>query len=126
MLQNMKLNHTYVAKVVATTTYVQNQIPTKAISTITLKEVCCEYKLSINHLRVFDCVTFVHVPKEARTKFDSKGVKCIFIRYCEESKGYKFDNLINQYVIINHDVIFDESRNFNGEIMVSRLDSRLK
>jgi hypothetical protein len=64
------------------------------------------------------------VLKEARTKLDSKGVKCIFISYCEESKGYKFYNLINQYVIISHDVIFDESRNFNRETMVSRLGSR--
>jgi hypothetical protein len=36
----------------ATTTYVQNQIPTKPISSITLKDVCCEYKLSISHLHV--------------------------------------------------------------------------
>jgi hypothetical protein len=78
---------------VTITTYVQNQIPTKPISTITLKEVCCEYKLSINHLCVFYCVAFAHVPKEARTKFDSKGVKCIFISYCEEYKGYKFTTL---------------------------------
>jgi len=95
MLQHMKLNHMFWVKVVETTTYIQNQIPTKEIFNITLKEVCCDYKLSISHLRVFGCVAFAHVLKETKTKLDSKGVKCIFITYCEESKGYKFYNLIS-------------------------------
>jgi hypothetical protein len=56
------------------------------------------------------------------TKLDSKGVKCIFIGYCENTKGYRLYNLISQYVIISHDVIFNESKNFNKETMVSRLD----
>ncbi len=64
--------------------------------------------------------------KEIRTKLDSKGVKCIFIDYCKEIKRYKLYNLISQYVIFSHDVIFDESINFNKEIMVSRLDYGLK
>jgi hypothetical protein len=50
----------------------------------------------------------------------------IFIGYCEEIKGYKLYNLISQYVIINRDVVFDESKKFNEEIMVSRLDFELE
>ncbi len=61
-------------------------------------------------------------PKETRTKLDSKNVKCIFISYCEETKGYKLYNPRSQYVIISCDVVFDESKNFNKELMVSRLD----
>ncbi len=41
----------------------------------------------------------------------------IFIGYCENIKAYKLYNPISQYVIINRDVIFDESKNFNEEIM---------
>ncbi len=62
------------------------------------------------------------MPKEANIKLDPKGVKCIFIECCEETKGNTLYNPINQYVIISCDVIFDESMNFNGEIVVSRLD----
>jgi hypothetical protein len=90
-----------------------------------LKEVWCGYTPSISHLHVFDCVAFVHVPKETRTKLDAKGVKCIFINYCEGTKGYKLYNLINQYVIISCNVIFDESKNFNGKIMVSKLPKHM-
>jgi hypothetical protein len=35
----MKLNHRFWAKVMATTTYIQNRIPAKAISNMTPKEV---------------------------------------------------------------------------------------
>jgi hypothetical protein len=66
------------------------------------------------------------VPKEAKIKLDSKGVKCIFIGYFEETKENRLYNLINQYVIINCDVILYESINFNGEKMVSRLDVESK
>jgi hypothetical protein len=88
---------------------------------MTLKKVWCGYKHFINHLHAFGCVAFVHVSKETMTKLDSKGVKCIFIIYYEEIKGYRLYNPISQYVIINHD-FFNESKNFNKEIMVSRLD----
>jgi hypothetical protein len=104
----MKLNHKFWVEIVATTTYIQNQILTNAISNMTPKEVWCGYKPSISHFGVFGCVAFAHVPKEVRTKLDSKGVKCIFVTYCEEIKGYKLSNPISQYVIINHDVIFNE------------------
>jgi hypothetical protein len=53
---------------------------------MTLEEVWCGYKSSISHLHVFYCVAFVNVPKEARTKLDSKGVKCIFIGYCKKTR----------------------------------------
>jgi hypothetical protein len=108
-----------------TTSYIQNQIPTKAISNMTLEEVWCGYKPSIGHLHAFGRVAFVHVYKETRTKLDFKGVKCVFIIYYEEIKGYILYNPISQYVIINHD-FFNESKFFNKEIMVSRLDFALK
>ncbi len=60
------------------------------------------------------------------TKLDSKGVKCIFIGYCKETKGYILYNPTSQYVIIGYDVIFDESKNIKEKIMVSKLDYRPK
>jgi hypothetical protein len=84
------------------------KLPKKLWGTIFLK-----HSSKPTPLCVFGYVTFVHVPKEARTKLDSKGVKCIFISYCKEIKGYKLYNLIIQYVIISCNVIFNEFGNFN-------------
>jgi hypothetical protein len=55
------------------------------------------------------------VPKEAKTKLYSKSVKCIFIDYCEKIKRYKLYNPVNQYVIITHDVIFDDPKTLMGK-----------
>ncbi len=77
-------------------------------------------------MHLFSYVAFVHVLKEARTKLDSKGVKCIFVDYCKKIKGYRLYNPKFQYVIISRDVIFDESINFDKETMVSRLDYGLR
>jgi hypothetical protein len=38
---------------------------------------------SVEHLRVFGCVVFSHIPKERRQKWDDKGEKCVFIGYSE-------------------------------------------
>jgi hypothetical protein len=90
----------------AIATYIHNQILTKAISNMTSKKVWCGYKPSIDHLHVFICVAFAHVPKEAMAKLDFKGVKCIFISYCENTKGYRLYNPISQYVIISQSCYF--------------------
>lgn len=52
---------------VITIAYVQTQIPIKAISSMTLKEVWCGNKPSINRWCVFNCVVSIHVPKESRS-----------------------------------------------------------
>jgi hypothetical protein len=59
-------------------------------------------------------------------KLASKGVKCIFISYNEETKGYRLYNFVSQYAIINHDVIFDGSIKSNRQIIVSSPNFGLK
>jgi len=49
-------------------------------------------------------VVYAHVPDELRKKLDSKGEKCIFVAYNDESKAYKLYNPLNEKVIINRDV----------------------
>jgi hypothetical protein len=41
---------------------------------------------SMEHLKLFGCDAFVHVPKEKRSNLDKKEVKYIFIGY---TKGMK-------------------------------------
>ena len=41
----------------------------------------------LGHLRVFDNITYVHVPKEKWRKLDIKVEKCILVDYSSEQKG---------------------------------------
>jgi hypothetical protein len=49
-------------------------------------------ELDVSHVRVFGCITYVHVPNEKSSKLDPKIEKCILIGYSLEQKGYKCFN----------------------------------
>jgi hypothetical protein len=46
-------------------------------------------KPKIEHLRIFGCLVYIHVPMEKRTKLEPSGHKGIFVGYNETSKDYK-------------------------------------
>ncbi|KAD6119895.1 hypothetical protein E3N88_11166 [Mikania micrantha] len=45
--------------------------------------------VSYNHLRVFGCKAFVHIPKDERSKLDVKTKPCIFLGYGQDEFGYR-------------------------------------
>ena len=55
-----------------TACYFVNKSPSSALEDKTPHKVWIGKKLSLSHLRVFGCDVYVHVPKEKRTKLDSK------------------------------------------------------
>jgi hypothetical protein len=46
---------------------------------MTTEEKFTSKKLYVSHLKMFGCITYVHVPNEKRSKLKSKAEKCIFI-----------------------------------------------
>jgi len=57
---------------------------------------------------VFGCIAYVHVPDENRSKLDPKIMKCIFIGYSLEQKGYKCFNPSIRKLQVSRDFVFDE------------------
>ena len=108
MLSGAGLGQEFWAEVVETTCYLTNRSPSSALEDKTPQEVWTGKKPSISHLRVFGCDAYVHVPKEKRTKLDSKSKKCIFIEYKDGLKGYKLWNLVTRKVVYSRDVMFKE------------------
>ncbi|CAL2259645.1 unnamed protein product [Prunus armeniaca] len=51
--------------------------------------------VSYNHLKVFGCRDFVHIPKDKRSKFDAKSKECIFVGYENEEFSSRCDKLDN-------------------------------
>eukprot|EP00253_Pinus_taeda_P024133 PITA_24133 len=81
MLSGAELGQEFWVEAVATTCYLVNRSPSSVLKDNTLHEVWITKKPSLSHMRVFGYDTYVHVPKEKRTKLDSKYEKCIFIGY---------------------------------------------
>lgn len=63
-------------------------------------------KPSLQHLHVFGCDAYSHVPKEKRSKLDNKEVKSIFIGYDIGVKGYKLWYLVSKKVLYSINIIF--------------------
>ncbi|WJZ84568.1 hypothetical protein VitviT2T_004168 [Vitis vinifera] len=47
-------------------------------------------EISYDHLHVFGCKAFVHIPKNEKSKLDAKTRPCVFIGYGHDELGYRF------------------------------------
>ena len=66
--------------------------------------------VSYDYLRVFDYRASVHIPRDERSKLDSKTRQCIFIGFCHEEFRYRFCDLVNKKVIKSRDAVFLEDQ----------------
>jgi hypothetical protein len=73
---------------VGTACYLVNRSPSSTLVGKTLHEVWTGKKPSLEHIRLFGCDAYLHVPKENKSKMYKKIEKCIFICYKYGMKGY--------------------------------------
>ena len=55
-----------------------------------LEEVLSGKEVKFSHLKVFGCVSYVHIDFDACSKLDVKYKICFFIGYGNEKFGYRF------------------------------------
>lgn len=70
MLSHAKLPKIFWAEAVATAAYIQNRLPTPVLNRETPYQKWCEKKPDVNHMKVFGCIAYAHVPDEKRRKLD--------------------------------------------------------
>ena len=63
-------------------------------------------------LKIFGCTTFVHIHSQNHSKLDPKAIKCIFLGYSSNQKGYKCYSPITQKFYNTMDVTFLENQPF--------------
>jgi hypothetical protein len=107
-------------KAASTAVYIQNKCPHKALEEKTLEEVFTGKKPSVDHLRIFDSLVYIHVPKEKRTKLEPSGKKDTFVGYSETSKTYRIYVPGKKFIEVSRDVTFHEEATFrcSREILV--------
>ena len=110
MLSHANLPHRFWAEALSTAAYLRNRSPTKAVNGMTPYEAWSGQKPRVDHLRIFGCQAFAHIPKDERKKLDSKSKKCILMGYGTSTKGYRLYDLLKRKVIFSRDVIFNEQK----------------
>jgi transposase InsO family protein len=64
----------------------------------------------ILHLRTFGCVAWAYVDIERRTKLSPRAIKCIFVGYLKDRKGYRLLEIKTMKPILTRNVIFFEKK----------------
>ena len=70
-------------------------------------------KPDVEHLRIFGCPVYIHVPKEKRSKMEPSGKKGIFVGYSETSKAYRIYIPGQRNIEVSRDVTFHEEVAFH-------------
>lgn len=94
------------AKTMRTAAHVINKLSQPRLGFVSLFEIQWDMKLMVSYFRVFGCVCYVLVPNHLRSKFDKKGVKCIFVGYDNQRKGWKCCDLASGKYYTSRDVVF--------------------
>eukprot|EP00253_Pinus_taeda_P009922 PITA_09922 len=116
MLKAKHLPNDYWAEAVNCAVYILNRCRTKAVMNRVPAEAWSGRKQGVTHMRVFGCVAYAHIPDQLRRKLDSKGEKCLFIGYNEESKAYRLYIPSTKKFFISRDVQFIEEEAWDGSI----------
>ena len=115
MLADSRLPHRFWAEALSTAAYLINRSPTKTLDGKTPFQAWYGKKPNVNHLRVFGCSAYVHVPKDKRKKLDPKAEKCTLLGYGTSRKGYRLYDWKTSSIIHSRDVVFNElSRGYEG------------
>nr|XP_029717236.1 uncharacterized protein LOC115260418 [Aedes albopictus] len=106
MLNDANLPKRFWAKAVNTAVYLINRSPTRALAgEMTPEEAWTGKKLHLGHLKTFGATAMVHQPKQKRRKLDAKSIKCVFMGYAQDTKGFRVFDPERDSIVISRDVI---------------------
>nr|KYP48956.1 Retrovirus-related Pol polyprotein from transposon TNT 1-94 [Cajanus cajan] len=110
MLSDAKLPKHFWGEALYTAVHVINLTPTVILNSEVPDKIWFGKNASYDHLRVFGCKAFVHIPRDERSKLDTKTRQCIFIGYGEDEFGYRFYDPVEKKLVRSRDVQFMEDQ----------------
>ena len=111
MLRMANLPKSFWGEAIVTACYLINRSPSVPLDFDIPERVWIGKDVSYSYFKVFGCKVFVHVPKEQRSKLDSKFTPCIFVEYGDVEFGYKLWDPKEKKMIRSRDVVFHENEN---------------
>ncbi|KAE8688563.1 Retrovirus-related Pol polyprotein from transposon TNT 1-94 [Hibiscus syriacus] len=77
------------AEAINTAAYLINRGPSVPLDDRIPEEVWSKKEINLSHLRVFGCISYVHIDSAERSKLDAKSNKCAFFGYGSDEFGYR-------------------------------------
>ncbi|KAJ0464501.1 putative RNA-directed DNA polymerase [Helianthus annuus] len=88
--------------------FVINRLPSQSLEYSSPLEKLTKVKPNVSYLRVFGSVCYVFVPSHLRHKMEKKAIRCVFVGYDSQRKGWRCCDPSNGKVYVSRNVIFDE------------------
>ncbi|KAE8693764.1 putative galacturonosyltransferase-like 4 [Hibiscus syriacus] len=114
------------AEAINTAAYLINRGPSVPLDDRIPEEVWSKKEINLSHLRVFGCISYVHIDSAERSKLDAKSNKCSFVGYGGDEFGYRFWDYENRKIIRSRDVIFNENVMYKDMSTVESSSSNTK
>lgn len=89
LLSEAKLSGMFWGEALYTSAYIYNMSPSSALQNEVPDLFWYGKEPSYNHLRVFGCKAFVHIPKDERSKLEVKTKQYVFVGYSQDEFGYR-------------------------------------
>ena len=86
----------------------------------------CGQEISYDHLRVFSCRAFVHIPIDGRSKLDVKAKPCIFLGYGHKEFGYRLWDPMSKKIVKSRDIVFLEDQLVDDGYKVEKASSSIE
>ncbi|GKA56164.1 indole-3-acetic acid-amido synthetase GH3.17 [Tanacetum coccineum] len=97
------------AEAMKTAAYVINRLPQQRLIFFSPFEKLWNIKPSVGYFRVFGCVCYVFVPAHLHRKMEKRAVRCIFVGYDGQRKGWRCFDPTTRKCYTSRDVVFDEA-----------------
>ncbi|KAD3336121.1 hypothetical protein E3N88_31640 [Mikania micrantha] len=97
------------AEAMRTAAYVINRLPSQTLQYISPFEKLNQTKPTVSYFSVFGCVCYVFIPGHLRHKMEKKAIRCVFVGYDPERKGWHCCDPNTGKVYVSRNVIFDEN-----------------
>ncbi|KAE8711156.1 Villin-2 [Hibiscus syriacus] len=114
------------AEAINTAAYLINRGPSVPLDGRIPEEVWSKKEINLSHLRVFGCISYVHIDSTERSKLDVKSNKCTFVGYGGDEFGCRFWDSENRKIIRSRDVIFNENVMYKERSTVEPRSSNTK
>ncbi|CAL8081534.1 unnamed protein product [Prunus armeniaca] len=108
MLSHAKLPKSFWGKALTTAVDLINLSPSAPLNSDVPNKFWSGKDVFYNHLTVFGCRVFIHIPKDEISKLDMKSKECIFVGYGNEEFGYRLWDPVAREIIRSRDAVFFE------------------
>lgn len=113
ILKGMECSNYLWGEAVRHSTYLINRVTTRVLDSKTPYEALKEKSPSVEHIRVFGCISYAKVVTPNLKKLDNQSRMLVHLRTEPGSKAYRLYDSTTRKIVVSRDVIFDENKMWN-------------